>query len=134
VEFGWEESFQLSDECLRVNRLGQVAVETGGENPFAIAGHGKRGYRNQWNGGSDGLLAETARELEPFDIGKVNIADDEIGREPAALVDAVLRGFSGEHTVAEGSQQIAHQLAIGGLVVHNQDASACHATPPPAAA
>jgi hypothetical protein len=116
-----QEDVEFGDKSIGFDRLADVTIEAGQQQPFAVAHHRQRGH-GQHRDVLQGRVAfegiEHAVAIEP---GQVDVADDQLrqrrarGRHAAGAVDRH------QGCIAERRQQVHHQLHIGGVVFNNQD-------------
>src|SRR5579883_924690 len=114
--------FDLRYEALRLDRLGDIPVEAGGDDALAIAGHRQRRHGDERNPFQTRVVAYRTRELVSVDAGHQNVGQNEVvlaaqrGLQRSRCVRETLR------VVAEGPQQIEHQIEICLIVVDDEDA------------
>ncbi|MEZ5263508.1 MAG: hypothetical protein R2755_17475 [Acidimicrobiales bacterium] len=67
------------EQPVELDRLGEVVVGAGGEQPFDVAGGGVGGQHHHGRGGRGGVAAQQAEHLFAVEIGQVQIQQHQVG-------------------------------------------------------
>src|SRR3569832_2067348 len=98
---------------LRVDRRGEVKVETGGFRSLFVVILTPTGDREQQYATSPGLLADAARYLVAGDIRHAHVQNKHLGVLPDTEIQRLLAVVGNKYVVARKLQQ--HLQAVGGV-------------------
>ena len=97
-------------ECLGHDGFGDVTVESRREHAFAIPYHGQRGDGHQRDLSQPVILLQTPGYFKPINAGKLNVANNQLRLPAPGQLQSREPVGRGQRGVAEGFQQITHQL------------------------
>src|ERR1019366_1040200 len=111
------------------DRLGQICFAATLADAFLVTLHGKGGDRDYRNGPQLRIVLDPPRHLEAGYLGELNIHQDEIGTKFADEIKRLETVAGTGGLIAVRLQQIAKELHIELVVLHDQDGF-CHPAPP----
>jgi hypothetical protein len=117
-----QKRLDLRHESVGLDRLADVAVETGRQQLFAVAHHGQRRHGQCRNILQFRVLLQLRHHAIAIEFGQVHVADDQVRHFAARGFHAFLAIMGKQRLVAEGAEQVHHQLHVGGIVFDDEDA------------
>src|SRR5580692_6187292 len=111
------------------DRLGQIGLAAAFANALLVTLHRECRDRDDRNGSQLRVVLDPPRHFETRDLGKLDIHQDEIGAELAHKVKCLETVAGAGSLVAMRLEQIAKELHIELVVLHDQDGF-CHPAPP----
>src|SRR5215204_4152040 len=118
------------DELEHVDRLGDVPVEPGLEEVFTIAGHGLCGQRDHRDRLRSLIRLDSSECLDPVDPGKLDVHEYEVGDVLRGQFDRLLAASRLARLVSLRLEDVAEELHVLLVVLHDEDALATHETDP----
>ena len=116
------------DEIGDGERLDEVGHGTGVAGPLHQVTLAEGGQHDH---GGDALGRDDGGRRDAVELGHLDVGDDQIGPMLTGEFDGLFPVGGLRHRVAEPGQEARHQLALGGLVVDDQDPEGLsHARPP----
>src|ERR1700709_1418930 len=117
------------DELADRDRLGQISLAAALADTLFVALHRERRHRDHRNGAQLRIVLDPARHLHPRHLRQLDIHQDEIGTKFSDEIERLEPVAGARGLVAMGLQQIAKELHIELVVLHDQDGF-CHPAPP----
>src|SRR5216684_538181 len=111
------------------DRLGQIGLAAALADAFFVALHRKGRHRDHRYRTQFGIVLDPARHLETGNLRKLDIHQDEIGTRRADEIERLEAVAGAGGLIAMRFQQIAKELHIQLVVLHDQDGF-CHPVPP----
>src|SRR5713226_5466638 len=111
------------------DRLGQIGLAAALADTFLVALHRKRRDRDHGNRAQLRIVLDPARHLEAGHLGKLDIHQDQIGTELADKIERLETVAGTGCLIAMCFQQIAKELHVQLVVLHDKDGF-CHPAPP----
>ena len=109
------------DELADRNRLGQIGLAAAFADALLVALHRKRGDRDDGNGAQFRIVLDPARDLEAGDLRQLDIHQDQIGAQLADEIERLETVAGAGGLIAMRFQQIAKELHVELVVLHDQD-------------
>src|ERR1700712_2426275 len=111
------------------DRLGKIRLAAALADALLVALHRERRHRDHRNGAQFRIVLDPARHLEPGDLRQLDIHQDQVGTQLADQIERLEAVAGARSLVAMGFQEIAKELHIELVVLHDQDGF-CHPAPP----
>src|SRR5262249_5660330 len=111
------------------NRLGQIGRAAAPADAFLVALHGKGGDGNNRNGAQLRIVLDPARDLQARNLRQLDVHQDQIGPHLADEIERLVAIAGARGLIAVRFQQIAKELHVELVVLHDQD-GLCHPVPP----
>ena len=108
-------------EAVNVDRLGDVAVAPGGEDPLPVAGVRVGRERHDERRGKGGKRAERGRRLVAVEARETDVQQDEVGPLANRLVDALQTILGLEELVPLSHQEPADETPVVRVVLDVED-------------
>src|SRR5579859_2222579 len=103
-----------------VNRLGQVAVEAGRQEAFAIIFHGEGGQRHDGDCSRSGISSKSRQRRPAIQVRELNIHQDDAGCTFGGQAQTLLRRARFKDLVTPQLQQVAYELEVLFVVLHDE--------------
>src|SRR4051812_49017198 len=111
------------------NRLGKIRLAAALADAFLVALHRERRHRDHRNGAQFRIVLDPARHLEPGDLRQLDVHQDQVGAKFSHEIERLEAVAGARGLVAMRLQEIAKELHIELVVLHDQDGF-CHPAPP----
>src|ERR1700730_9005100 len=124
-----DESTHRLDELADRDRLGKIGFAAAFADALLVALHGERGDRDHGNGAQLRIILDPAGDLEAGHLRQLNVHQDQIGAHLADEIERLVPIAGARGLIAMRFQQIAKELHVELVVLHDQDGF-CHPVPP----
>src|ERR1700742_3064098 len=124
-----DESTHRLDELADRDRLGKINLATALADALLVALHGKGRDGNDGNGAQLRIVLDPAGDLEAGDLRQLDVHQDQIGPHLADQIERLVPVAGARGLIAMRFQQIAKELHVELVVLHDQDGF-CHPVPP----
>src|SRR5471032_1401607 len=123
-----QQGVQRRQHFFRIKGFGEVAVKAGRPQRRAAVGDGQRAGGEDGDGAGGGIALELLHHAVAVQLGQLQIADDQVGQRAARQRHDLFAVVGLQRLVAEGRQQVDHQLHVGLVVFDDQYARAHRAS------
>lgn len=107
---------------MRIDGLGDVAVEAGAQDLFFVAAHRERGYGDKRCSRNAAIRFEAPRELQTVHGRHEHVGQDEIVATRQCVCEARGAVVLTNHLVSERPQKITDEVAIRRVVLDDENA------------
>src|SRR5205823_13250119 len=123
AQFGAKKRFHLRYENLRIDRLGEIAVETCGQHAVPIARHRESRDGNHDDVAELRVLSQHTQYAESVETGHLQVTEYEIRIVLLGHLEAGIAVDGVDSGVSAILQQVTDQIQIGLVILDDQDAS-----------
>src|ERR1700710_773894 len=107
------------------DRLGKIRLAAAFADAFLVALHRERRDRDHRNGAQLRIVLDPARHLETGDLRQLDVHQDQVGTKVSHQIERLEAVAGARGLVAMGLQEIAKELHVELVVLHDQDGF-CH--------
>ncbi len=114
------------DELADVHRLRDVPVEACRQEPLAVSVHGLGGHGEHRDPRRALVRPQPAEHVDAVEVRKLDVHEHEIGRMLRSQLDRLASRRRLERAVPRSDEDVADQLHVLLVVLHDEDLFACH--------